>query len=223
LARLKVGVLISGRGSNLAALLDACRAPGFPAEIALAISNNATALGLELASKAGVPTVVIDHRKKSRADFETEIDRALRGAGIELICLAGFMRLLTPGFVEAWADRLINIHPSLLPAYRGVDVAARALADGVRFSGCTVHYVRAETDDGPIIIQAAVPVLPNDTAETLSARILLAEHRIYPLALRWIAEGRVRVHGRQVEIAGATAPEAPTFNPQPTISISEKK
>lgn len=214
---MKVGVLISGRGSNLAALLEACRAPGFPAEIALVISNNTDSLGLELAAKSGIPAAVIDHRRKSRADFEAEIDRALRGAGIELVCLAGFMRLLTAEFAEAWADRLINIHPSLLPAYRGVDVTARALADGVKFSGCTVHFVRAETDDGPIIIQAAVPVLPDDTAETLSGRILLAEHRIYPMALRWIAEGRVRVIGKKVEIAGATAPETSIFNPLSTI------
>jgi phosphoribosylglycinamide formyltransferase 1 len=213
-ARLKIAVLISGRGSNLEALLRACAAKDFPAAIELVISNRADAAGLDHAKRAGIATVVIPHRDyPSREAFEAALTHALETAEIELVCLAGFMRLLTAGFVEHWRDRLINIHPSLLPAFPGLDTHARALAEGVRFAGCTVHFVRAEMDDGPIIVQAAVPVLPDDDAERLGARVLAAEHKAYPLALRLIAEGRVRVKDERVEIAGPCAAPDSVLNP----------
>ena len=209
MARLKVGVLISGFGSNLQALIDACAAPDFPAEIALVLSNRADALGLERAKHVGIATAVVSHRDfADRDEFDRKIDFVLREAGIEFVCLAGFMRLLGVEFVERWRDRLINIHPSLLPAFPGLDTHARAIAAGVRFSGCTVHFVRAATDDGPIIVQAAVPVRSSDTFDSLGVRVLAAEHRAYPLALRLIAEGRARVVGTRVEIdqRGETLP-----------------
>ena len=206
MAKRKVAVLISGRGSNLAALIAACAAPDFPAQIALVVANRADAAGLAHATRAGIPTQVIPHRDyAARADFDAALDRALQAAGIELVCLAGFMRLLGDAFVERWRDRMINIHPSLLPAFRGLDTHARALAAGVRVHGCTVHFVRPAMDDGPIVVQAAVPVLPGDDADKLAARVLAAEHQAYPLALRWIAEGRVRVAGDRVEIAAPSA------------------
>ena len=188
MARLKVGVLISGRGSNLQALLDACADPAFPAEIALVISNVADASGLERAEKAGVPTVVINHKDFSgREAFDAKLDEALRAHGIELVCLAGFMRLLTDGFVEGWRGKMINIHPSLLPSFKGLHTHRQALAAGVKLHGCTVHYVTPALDDGPIIAQGAVPVLEGDTEGTLAGRVLAVEHQIYPLALKIIA------------------------------------
>lgn len=214
MARLKVAVLISGRGSNLQALIDACARPDFPAEIRLVLSNRADAAGLERAKRAGIPTQVIPHRDyASRDAFDATLDGALRAAGIELVCLAGFMRLLGDAFVERWRDRVINIHPSLLPAFRGLDTHARVLAAGVRFTGCTVHFVRAAVDDGPIIVQAAVPVLPGDDSEALAARVLAAEHRAYPLALRLIAEGRVRIGDGRVEIRDGSGPAETVLNP----------
>jgi phosphoribosylglycinamide formyltransferase-1 len=214
MARLKTAILISGRGSNLQALIDECAADNDAAEIALVLSNVAGAGGLARAEAAGIATRVIDHRPYAdRESFEAEITACLEQAGIEMICLAGFMRLLTPGFVERWRDRLINIHPSLLPAYKGLDTHARAIADGVRFAGCTVHFVRAEMDAGPIIVQAAVPVLGDDDSDALAARVLAAEHRCYPLALRMIAEGRVRIEEERVLIDGATAPATFQMNP----------
>ena len=212
--KLRLGVLISGRGSNLQALIDACAAPDYPAEIALVVSNVASAYGLERAAEAGIPTRVIDHKPfASRGDFETALTAALRETGCGLVCLAGFMRLLTPSFVEAWWDRLINIHPSLLPAFRGLHTHERVIEYGAKFSGCTVHFVRPAMDDGPIIVQAAVPVLENDDPDRLAARILVQEHRIYPLAVRLIAERRLRVDGARVLIDGADAPEAALTNP----------
>jgi phosphoribosylglycinamide formyltransferase-1 len=205
-ARLKVAVLISGRGSNLQSLIDACAAPDFPAEIKLVIANRAEAAGLERAARAGIATAIIPHRDyRSRDAFDAALTAALERAGIELVCLAGFMRLLTAGFVARWRDRLVNIHPSLLPAFPGLDTHARALAQGVRFSGCTVHFVREEMDCGPIIVQAAVPVLQGDDPQSLAARVLEAEHRAYPLALKLIGEGRARVNGARVEIGQARA------------------
>jgi phosphoribosylglycinamide formyltransferase 1 len=201
MARLKLGVLVSGRGSNLQALIDACANPAFPAEIGLVISNWAEALGLERAKYAGLPTGVIAHRDfANRDDFDAALDAALRRAGIELVCLAGFMRILGKGFVERWRDRLVNIHPSLLPAFPGLDTHRRALAAGIRFAGCTVHFVRAEIDAGPIIVQATVPVLAGDTEESLAVRVLEAEHRCYPLAVKLIAEGRVTVTQEKVTV-----------------------
>jgi phosphoribosylglycinamide formyltransferase-1 len=210
MARLKVGVLASGRGSNLAALIEAAADPAYPAEIALVIVNIKGAQALARAEAAGIPTRLIEHRAvPGRAAFEAALDAALREAGIELLCLAGFMRILTPAFVDAWRDRIINIHPSLLPAFPGLNTHARALKAGVKISGCTVHFVRAETDSGPILAQAAVPVLPGDTPDLLAARVLEAEHRTYPLALRLIAEGRVRMVEEQVEIRGLNSDLVP--------------
>jgi phosphoribosylglycinamide formyltransferase-1 len=206
MAPLSVGVLISGRGSNLQALLDACAEPGYPARIALVVSNKAEAKGLDRAQRACVPTEVVSRRDHASRDaFDRALDAALRARGVEFVCLAGFMRLLGGWFVGTWRDRLINIHPSLLPAFRGLDAQAQALAAGVRVAGCTVHFVRSEMDSGPIIVQAAVPVLARDTTATLSARILEAEHRCYPRALRLIAEGRVRVIDERVVLDGADA------------------
>jgi len=213
---LKVGVLISGRGTNLQALIDACARPDFPASIALVVSNKLDAYGLTRAADAGIPTAVIGHRDyPDRPAFDAAVDKALRDAGVDFVCLAGFMRILSEGFVEAWQDRLINIHPSLLPAFKGLDTHQRALDAGVRITGCTVHFVRPAMDDGPIIAQAAVPVLPGDDADTLAARILESEHVIYPLALRLVAEGKVRVENGRAVLTGATAPTAPLINPAP--------
>ena len=206
MARLKLVVLISGRGSNLQALIDACAAPEFPARIVGVISNRPNAAGLKRASDAGIDTAVIHHPSfPDREAFEQALDDGVRTMDAELICLAGFMRLLSADFVNAWHDKLINIHPSLLPAFRGLDAQRQALAAGVRISGCTVHYVRPDMDDGPIILQAAVPVTQTDTAETLAARILTAEHKCYPAAVKLIAEGRVRIDGRRVEIENGAA------------------
>jgi len=203
-ARLAVGVLISGRGSNLQALLDACARPGFPAKIALVISNRPDASGLERAQSAGVPTRVIDHRDfADRPAFETALTAALADAGAEAVCLAGFMRVLTGGFVGAWRGRLLSIHPSLLPLFPGLHTHARALAAGVKLHGCTVHLVSEALDDGAIVGQAAVPVLPDDTAETLAARVLAAEHQLYPHCLRLLAEGRIEVSGNLTRLTGA--------------------
>ncbi|UEM05262.1 phosphoribosylglycinamide formyltransferase [Skermanella rosea] len=215
MARLKVGVLISGRGSNLQALIDACADPAFPAEIVLVLSNKADAYGLERARTAGIPASVVSHRDfADKPGFEAAMDEALRSAGVDLVCLAGFMRLLTADFVERWRDRLINIHPSLLPSFKGLDTHARAIEAGVKFTGCTVHFVRPAMDEGPIIVQAAVPVLPEDDAHALGDRVLVAEHRCYPLALRLIAEGRARVEGERVVLShGAFLAEEPVLNP----------
>jgi len=214
MARLRIAVLISGRGSNLEALIAAAATPGFPAEIVAVLANKADAGGLAHAARAAIPSRVIPHRDyASREAFDGAVDAALREAGAELVCLAGFMRLLTPGFVAAWHTRLVNIHPSLLPAFPGLHTHERALAAGVRFAGCTVHFVRHETDTGPIVAQAAVPVLPGDDADRLAARVLAAEHRIYPLALRLIASGRARVVGERVEIDGGRWPMAAVLNP----------
>ena len=201
MARLKVAVLISGRGSNLQALIDACAARDFPAEIRLVLSNRGDAPGLARATRADIATAVIPHRDyKTRDEFDAALDRALRAAQVELVCLAGFMRLLGEDFVARWRDRLINIHPSLLPEFRGLDTHRRALEAKVPFVGCTVHFVRAAVDDGPIIVQRKVPVLPGDDEAALAARVLEAEHQAYPLALRLIAEQRVRIRNDQVQI-----------------------
>ncbi|MDR3515703.1 MAG: phosphoribosylglycinamide formyltransferase [Azospirillaceae bacterium] len=214
MARLKAGVLISGRGSNLQALIDACAVPGFPAEIALVIANKADAYGLQRAQQANIPSAVISHRDyPDKQRFEQAIDAAFRDAGVGLVCLAGFMRLLSPWFVDRWYDRLINIHPSLLPAFKGLDTHARALAAGVRIAGCTVHLVRSAVDEGPIIAQAAVPVLPGDDETALAARILESEHRLYPLALRLFAEDRLQVVEGRVEIRGMIAAGPALINP----------
>ncbi|WP_337996152.1 phosphoribosylglycinamide formyltransferase [Oleispirillum naphthae] len=214
--KLRLGVLISGKGSNLQALIDACADPAFPAEIGIVVSNVARAPGLARAAAAGLPAAVIDHAGfAGREPFEEALTATLASARVDLVCLAGFMRLLTPGFVNRWNDRLINIHPSLLPAYKGLRTHERALADGARFSGCTVHFVRPDMDAGPIIIQAAVPTLPADTPEDLAARIRLSEHIIYPEAVRLIAEGRVHIAGNRTTIDGFDTPPDAAVNPPP--------
>lgn len=187
--RRRTAILIGGRGSNMAALIAAARDPVYPAEIVLVISNRPDAAGLALARAAGVTARAIDHRpfRGDRPAHEAEIDAALRDAGIEIVCLAGYMRLLTPRLVDAWQGRMLNIHPSLLPAFPGLDTHARALAAGVKLHGCTVHLVTQTMDEGPILAQAAVPVLPGDTEQSLADRVLAQEHAIYPLALRLFA------------------------------------
>jgi phosphoribosylglycinamide formyltransferase-1 len=211
---LKLGVLISGRGTNLQSLIDACAAPGFPAEIAVVISNRPDAAGLARAAAAGIPARVVDHKRyPAREAFERDMDAALREAGVELVCSAGFMRVLTDWFVKAWWDRQLNIHPSLLPAFRGLHVHEQALAAGVRLSGCTVHFVRPEMDAGPIIAQAAVPVHDGDTPDTLAARVLEAEHMLYPLAVRLIGEGRVKVVDERVVIDPPLPANGVLFSP----------
>jgi len=213
-ARLKAAVLISGRGSNLGALIAACADPGFPAQLILVISNVADAPGLAHAKAAGIATVVIDHRQHdSREAFDAAMDARLHEADAELICLAGFMRVLSAGFVRRWQGRLINIHPSLLPSFKGTHVHEQAIAAGVRISGCTVHYVTPELDSGPVIAQAAVPVHGGDSVDTLAARVLEAEHRLYPMALKMIAQGRVRLEGARVVYANCPFADGLLFNP----------
>jgi phosphoribosylglycinamide formyltransferase-1 len=195
MTRKRVAILISGRGSNMAALIDAAKAPDYPAEIVLVVSNRPDALGLVHAREAGIATALIDHRAfgADREAFERAIDAALDDHRIDLVCLAGFMRLFTPWFVSRWSGRMLNIHPALLPEFKGLNTHRRALEAGAKRHGATVHFVAAEMDSGPIIVQEAVPVLDGDTEETLSHRVLEAEHRIYPEALRRVAEGRVAV------------------------------
>jgi len=186
----RVGILISGRGSNMVSLIEAARAPDYPAEIACVISNRPEAQGLKRAQAAGVPAVGIDHTAfDTREAFEAALDAELSRFGVELVACAGFMRVMSAAFVERWHDRMINIHPSLLPAFKGLDTHARALQAGAKLAGCTVHVVRAAVDDGPIIAQAAVPVLPSDTPERLADRVLAAEHQLYPHALRLFLQG----------------------------------
>jgi phosphoribosylglycinamide formyltransferase-1 len=195
----RVGVLISGRGSNLEALIEACKAPGYPAKIVLVVSNVPGAQGLLRAETALIPTRTINHKDfASREAFDAALDGALQGAQVELLCNAGFLRLHTERFVRSWWNRHLNIHPSLLPAFKGLHTHARVLDEGVKISGCTVHFVRSEMDCGPIVAQAAVPVLSGDTPNSLAARVLEAEHRLYPHALRLVASGAARVEGEHV-------------------------
>jgi phosphoribosylglycinamide formyltransferase 1 len=208
---MRLGVLISGRGSNLQALIEACANPDYPAQIAIVVSDRGDAAGLARAAAAGIPSVVITNR--DRGGFAAEADARLREQQVGLVCLAGFMRILDTGFVEAWRDRMVNIHPSLLPAFPGLHAQRQALAAGVRFAGCTVHFVRPEIDIGPIIAQAVVPVHPDDDEVRLAARILAAEHRLYPLAVRLIAEGRTRIVAGKVEIDGWQVAELAELNP----------
>jgi phosphoribosylglycinamide formyltransferase-1 len=190
----RTAILISGRGSNMQSLVAAMRAPDFPAEPVVVISNRPEALGLSWAAEQGIATVAIDHRQyANRMAFEARLHQTILDHRVDLVCLAGFMRLLTGGFVDRWRDRLMNVHPSLLPAFPGLDTHQRALDAGALIVGCSVHFVRTEMDSGPILAQAAVAVLPGDTAETLAARVLQAEHVIYPLALRLVASGAVRI------------------------------
>ncbi len=212
---MKFAVLISGRGSNLQALIEACRDETCPGEIVLVVSNKADVQGLERAREAGIATQTLDHKAYAdRETFDAAMSAAIKEAGAEFICLAGFMRLLSDAFVRTWRDKLINIHPSLLPAYKGLHVHERMIEDGARFGGCTVHFVRPTLDEGPIIAQAVVPIRPDDTADALALRILKQEHIIYPMALKLIAQGRVRISAERVLIDGHHPPEGALINPQ---------
>ena len=213
--RARLGVLVSGGGSNLQALLDACARPDFPAEVALVVSNVPTAFALERARKAGVPTRVLEHKAfGSRADFDVALGEALAAAGVGWVCLAGFMRLLGADFLGRFPGRVLNIHPSLLPAFPGLHAQRQALERGVKLAGCTVHFVDPGMDTGPILAQAVVPVLPGDDEAALSARILQQEHRLYPLAVRLVVTGAARWEdGRVVTAAGAVADGLSLRNP----------
>jgi phosphoribosylglycinamide formyltransferase 1 len=212
----RVAILISGRGSNMAALIDAARGADFPAEIVAVISNRADAAGLERAKAGGIATRVIESKPfgKDRAGFEAVLQQALEEEGVELICLGGFMRLFTAEFVRRWYGRMLNIHPSLLPSFPGLDPHGQALKAGVKISGATVHFVIPETDAGPIVMQGAVTVADDDTAETLSQRILGIEHRIYPEALRLLASGRLRLEGDRCRIDGSADRDGVLVSPR---------
>jgi phosphoribosylglycinamide formyltransferase-1 len=212
--KLRLGVLASGSGSNLQAIIDRCADGGINAEIVMVLSNVPGAGALLRAEQAGIATALIDHRTfAERADFDSAVVAALQAAGVDLVVLAGFMRLITAPFIAAFPERIINIHPALLPAFPGLHVQKKALEAGARFSGCTVHFVDGGVDTGPIIIQAVVPVLDADDEASLSARILVQEHRIYPRAIQLIAEGRLRIEGRRVLIADAVGVDGVLVNP----------
>jgi phosphoribosylglycinamide formyltransferase 1 len=200
MSKKRVAILISGRGSNMGALIDAAKHADYPADIALVLSNKAEAGGLETAKKAGIATAFVDHKiYAGREDFERSMQRVLEINRIDIVCLAGFMRLLSPWFVGQWLGRMINVHPALLPSYKGLDTHARALQDGVKLHGCTVHFVVPEMDAGPIILQSSVQVLDNDTEASLGARVLAQEHILYPEALALLAAGKLRVEGNVVK------------------------
>jgi phosphoribosylglycinamide formyltransferase 1 len=215
MSRKRVAVLISGRGSNMAALIEAAKDKKYPAEIVLVASNRPDAAGLEAARAAGIAIKVVDHTQfgKDRAGFERALQAVLTSHRIEFVCLAGFMRLLTAGFVRQWPERLLNIHPALLPAFKGLNTHKRALESGVKVHGTSVHFVVAEMDSGPIIAQGAVAVRDDDSEKSLAARVLAVEHRIYPLALRLVAEGRVRVVDGRCLVDGVPVPDAATLVP----------
>ena len=201
--RKKIAVLISGSGSNLQALIDACISPDYPAEIALVLSNKADAYGLTRAMNAGIPTEVLPHKPyPTREAFDAAMQEILLRYKVDYVCLAGFMRLLTAGFVSQWYGRMINIHPSLLPLFKGLHTHQQAIDSGMRFAGCTVHFVVPEMDSGPIILQGIVPIHGDDTAERLNERVLKVEHKLYPLALKLLASGRLSQENGKVVIAG---------------------
>jgi phosphoribosylglycinamide formyltransferase-1 len=222
--RRRTAVLISGRGSNLQALAAAAQNPAFPAEIVLVVANRPEAGGLAFAKTKGIATAAIDHKiYAGREAFEATLQRVLAAHRVELICLAGFMRLLTPGFVESWAGRMINIHPALLPAFRGLDTHSRALAEGVKIHGCTVHFVAPQMDAGPIIIQAAVPVLDTDSPQSLADRVLAQEHVIYPIALALLARGELAIEGQIVRVGAACETSAPLIAPRPSALAGQNR
>ncbi|MEO0399590.1 MAG: phosphoribosylglycinamide formyltransferase [Pseudomonadota bacterium] len=214
MAKARLAVLISGRGTNLQALIDACATPDYPAEIVLVLSNRPKAAGLDRARKANLETTIIDHKPfgsddEGRAAFDAALDDALQAANVDYVCLAGFMRLFTADFTQRWRGRMINIHPSLLPAFKGLSVHERMIEQGVKIAGCTVHFVTSEMDAGPIIGQAASPVRPDDTAETLAARILTLEHQLYPACVRLLAEGKARISANnRVQLPADVATDA---------------
>lgn len=216
MAKTRVGVLISGRGTNLQSLIEAAAEPDYPAEIALVISSRPRAAGLKRAENGGIAHAVIDHKAfADREAFEAAIDAALREAKVDYVCLAGFMRILTDEFVRNWRGRLMNIHPSLLPSFKGLHVHERMIAAGVKIAGCTVHFVTATMDAGPIIGQAAVKVLPGDDAKTLAKRILKAEHKLYPACLKAAVDGTARLSGSVVIFDAPARAGAPLLNPKP--------
>lgn len=222
--RKRVAVLISGRGSNMSALIDAAQAEDYPAEIALVISNRPDARGLAIAAARGIAHQVLPSAGVERAAHDEALTGAIEAAGVDIVCLAGYMRLLTPDFVARWQGRLINIHPALLPLFPGLHTHRRAIEAGVRIHGCTVHFVTAETDAGPIIAQAAVPVLSSDDEESLGARVLHAEHRLYPLALALVARGQARMDGARTVFSGFTDQRydgAPVISPSPAPEVPD--
>ena len=211
-AKTRVAILISGRGSNMVSLIEAAKAADYPAEIVLVLSNRAEAAGLAHARSLGIPAQAIDHKAfPDRATFDAVLDNALRAAGVELVCLAGFMRIFSAGFVEAWAGRMINIHPSLLPLFKGTHTHRQALDAGVRLHGCTVHFVVPELDAGPIVAQAAIPVRQDDDADSLADRVIVQERRLYPVVLALVAGGRARLEDGRVVI-DAAAPDGVLFS-----------
>lgn len=221
MVRKRVAILISGRGSNMAALLTAAQDPAYPAEISLVVSNRADAKGLTTAREAGIAAALVDHKAfGDREAFERALQNELETHRIDIVCLAGFMRLLTPWFVSRWPDRMLNIHPALLPAFKGLDTHERALAAGVKIHGASVHFVIPEMDSGPIIAQGAITVRDDDTVETLAARVLAVEHKIYPVALRLVAEGRLRVEGGRCRIDGLRADDHILLAPAIEQSVS---
>jgi phosphoribosylglycinamide formyltransferase-1 len=217
MTRKRVAVLISGRGSNMAALIDAARDKNFPAEIVLVLSNKADAGGLVTARDADVATEVVEHKPfgKDREAFDRAMQNVLEAHNIEFVCLAGFMRLLSSGFVAQWNERMLNIHPALLPAFKGLDTHRRAIEAGAKVHGATVHFVVPEIDAGPIIMQGAVAIRAGDTEQSLAARVLGVEHRLYPQALKLVAQGRVRVVDGHCLIDGAPVPDIASLTPQP--------
>lgn len=211
----RTAILISGRGSNMVSLVEAARRPDYPAEIVVVVSNRPEAPGLVWAKEQGIPTLAMDHKLYSdRAHFESQLQGVLTASRVDLVCLAGFMRLMTPAFVKSWRDRMLNIHPSLLPAFKGLHTHARALAAGVKFSGCTVHLVRPEMDEGPILGQAVVAVHPDDTAATLAARVLAAEHRLYPRILELFAAGLIDVNDNKTVAVSSVNRFSTQFSPE---------
>ena len=214
----RVAVLISGSGSNLQALIDAAAAPNYPGKIALVLSNKADAYGLERAKAASIPTVTLSHKDYAdRAAFDAAIQHALEEHKIDYVALAGFMRILTPGFTERWYGKMLNIHPTLLPSFKGMHTHQEALDTGVKIHGCTVHFVVPEMDSGPIVIQAAVPVLPDDNAQTLGERVLGAEHQIYAYALKCLLDGTLKLKDGKVVKSKQAVHEYALFNPLPNI------
>ncbi|RTL52782.1 MAG: phosphoribosylglycinamide formyltransferase [Bradyrhizobiaceae bacterium] len=211
----RVAILISGRGSNMTALIEAAKAEDFPAQIVLVVSNIANAAGLAIAAKHGIETLTIESKPfgRDREAFERAMQSALAERNIELVCLAGFLRLLTPWFVQQWDKRMLNIHPALLPSYRGLHTHERALADGVKIHGATVHFVVPEMDSGPIVMQGAVAVRDDDTPDTLAARVLSVEHRIYPDALRLVAGGKTTLEGGHCRTDASGSPDDALISP----------
>jgi phosphoribosylglycinamide formyltransferase 1 len=212
----RVAILISGRGSNMKALVEAAKSPDYPAEIVVVISNRPHAAGLAWAKEQGIPALGLDHKLyENREHFEGQLQGMLDMSRVDIVALAGFMRLMTPGFVERWRDRMINIHPSLLPSFKGLHTHERALEAGVKISGCTVHLVRPEMDEGPIIGQAAVPVEAGDTPDTLAARVLAAEHQLYPKALALLAGDQIQIEGNLVRYLSSVNHGDVLFSPTP--------